>query len=104
MKPITAGSILLASLAAATQPDVLFAGTVNIPKVSVPHINVAHLTTPQANTQNVTSTNGIYLRIQLNSVTVAPVRWGSNGGAPAGGGGGAGKVHTLNPNATVIHQ
>jgi hypothetical protein len=102
MKPITAGFILLAFLAAATKPDVLFAGTINIPKVSVPHITVAHLTTPQVNTQNGTAIP--FLRFQFSTVTVSPVRWGSTGDAPAGGGGGAGKVHTLNPNVTVIYQ
>jgi hypothetical protein len=94
MKPITAGFILLA---AGTKPDVLSAGTINIPRVSVPI--VAHLTTPQANTKNVTPTTyRPYLRFQLGTAAVGKVQWGSTGGAPAGGGGGAGKVHKLNPN------
>jgi hypothetical protein len=40
-----------------------------------------------------------YLRYQFGTVTVGQANWG---GSPAGGGGGAGKVHTRNPNGTVI--
>jgi hypothetical protein len=85
MKPITAGFTLVAFLAAATTPDVLLAG-------------------PQANAKNVTSTNQPYLRFQLGTAAVGKVQWGSTGGAPAGGGGGTGKVHKLDPNGTLFHR
>jgi|SRR5271169_1745888 len=50
MKPITAGFIYLAFVAAVMKPDPMCAGTTNIPKTSVPQITVSHLTTPKLNT------------------------------------------------------
>jgi len=50
MKPITAGFIYLAFVAAAMKPDAMCAGTINIPKTSVPQITVSHLTAPKLNT------------------------------------------------------
>jgi hypothetical protein len=63
-------------------------------------VTLSNRPSPQGNAGTPQGYNG-YIVYQFGNTAHGNIQW-SNGGAPAGGGGGVGKVRNLNPNGTVI--
>ena len=95
MKTIATGFILLAFVAAATMPDVVCAGTINVP-VSAPHITVPRITTPPAKTHVTTPQGNIGGKITgTNSAKTVGKAYSKTVGAPGTGTVGGAKLETV---------
>jgi len=95
MKTIATGFILLAFVAAATMPDVVCAGTINVP-VSAPHITVPRITTPPAKTHVTTPQGNIGGKITgTNSAKTVGKAYSKTVGAPRTGTVGGAKLETV---------